>query len=392
MSNLYLSAMNKLAKTTMMRVGHILLLFVIFHVCFLVFYALSSSAFFELGLWKLYFQQSMINSIGFIAFYASAFWLFPVFISKRTYGWLAVIGLVMIIGLGELQFKMENWSRLAMPNPSSKSESGFKSATKSENVLFSAARAQETRSPSPLPETFGVASRAMFNILLYMLIGTGYGYMLDWFRKDRQARIMEKERIQSELALLRYQLNPHFLFNTINDIYYLAIIKSDKTANALLELSHLLRYVLNEKEDWVPLDREIAHLQQFVQLHKFRFQDEITQLEMNLTESISAFQVAPLLLTTFAENAFKHGEPGTMENPLRISLEVKNGQLSYSVVNKVNQHQSKDMSNGIGLQNLQKRLRLLYPEQHQISFSQTEDTYIAQLQINLTYDPEYSRG
>lgn len=137
---------------------------------------------------------------------------------------------------------------------------------------------------------------------------------------------------------------------------------------------------------------EIAHLQQFVQLHKFRFQDEITQLEMNLTESISAFQVAPLLLTTFAENAFKHGEPGTMENPLRISLEVKNGQLSYSVVNKVNQHQSKDMSNGIGLQNLQKRLRLLYPEQHQISFSQTEDTYIAQLQINLTYDPEYSRG
>lgn len=359
------------------RVGHILLFFVTFHILWLLFYLISRYPILELAKNDLYYRLFLVNSIGFVAFYLTAFWLFPKFIISRRFPWLIAITLVMIILLGLLQYWVQDW--------------GYSFSKATPTVLPPVAKGKGfVMAPIRVQQTIGADIRAIFNILIYMLFGAGYAYMQDWFIKDRQARILEKEKIQAELNLLRYQLNPHFLFNTINDIYYLALIKSDKTANALLELSSLLRYVLDGKDPEVSLDREIDHLKQFIKLHSFRFPNEEIIQKIDTDDSVSSVYIAPLMLSTFIENAFKHGEPGTPEKPVTVQLEVKNGTLNYEVTNPLNPNISKDFSSGIGLPNLERRLTLLYPDRHQLSYREENGRYIAQLQIDLTNDKKYN--
>jgi LytS/YehU family sensor histidine kinase len=232
--------------------------------------------------------------------------------------------------------------------------------------------------------TVEIISAELYRGLQFVFISYAYRFIFDWVIIERIKRNLENEKLKADLALLRYQLNPHFLFNTINDIYYLALIKSDKTADALLKLSDLLRYVLHEKEDWVPLEKEIRHLKQFVELHHFRFPDDVVKMNIENGTSLSSYQIPPLLLTTFVENAFKHGEPGTEEKPILININVHDKMLSYKVLNPIGNATSKDDSSGIGKPNLEKRLNLLYPGKHKISFNQENGTYIAQLELQLS--------
>ena len=372
---------NKLLR----RTAHFLLLLLLFHFLWLVFYYLSNSGFLQKDYRIAYVKQLFVNTTGFIAFYMGAFWLFPTLISKRKYTWLAAIVLVLSILLGKLQYRLQDWQMEATsfwgepvvtaPIPTTLPDSHSKS------IITVAATMQQTS---------GSDVRAMFNIFIFFLFGIGFAYAKDWFVKDRRARILEKEKLQSELALLRYQLNPHFLFNTINDIYYLAMIKSDTTPDALLQLSNLLRYVLNEKEEWVGLDRELDHLQQFILLHKFRFPEEVVLQHTDMDGGINRLQIAPLLLITFVENAFKHGEPGTEESPVTIRLSLLKGILNYQVINHVTANISKDSSSGIGISNLERRLALLYPGAYELSFTEDNDRFIATFQINLNHDKQHS--
>lgn len=228
-----------------------------------------------------------------------------------------------------------------------------------------------------------IASGEAMKGLQFTFIAYAYRFIFDWVIIDRRTRKLENEKLKADLAMLRYQLNPHFLFNTINDIYYLAIIKSDKTPDALLKLSELLRYVLHEKEDWVPLEKEIAHLKQFVELHHFRFPDEVIKLNIENGTAASAHKVPPLLLTTFVENAFKHGQPGTKESPLLIDINLHDKTFFYTVENLIGAENYKDETTGIGIPNLEKRLHLLYPGRHKISFTENNRTHIAQLELQL---------
>ena len=211
----------------------------------------------------------------------------------------------------------------------------------------------------------------------------GYAFARDWFAKDRAALVLEKEKAQAELSLLRNQLNPHFLFNTINNIYYLALIQSAKTADALLKLSDLLRYVLHEKSDWVSLDREYQHLLKFIELHRLRFPKDQIELTIVPENQFAAYQIPPMILITFVENAFKHGEPGTEAAPVSIQLNIEAGKLFYHVNNKIAKGISKDQNNGIGIPNLIKRMQILYPNKHHLQLGATEEYYFAKLEIDL---------
>jgi Putative regulator of cell autolysis len=350
----------------------LLLILIAFHVFWFLFYLLSGSSFLKLGLWHVYVKYFVINSIGFAAFCLSAFWIFPFFVSKQKYFLLILISLAVIIGLGYLQFYAQDW-QISPFNQGS-----------SENVQQGLAKGKTVVQSANVKQAIGAPVRAMLNILVYLLLGIGYAYMKDWFIKDRRARILEKEKIQAELTLLRYQLNPHFIFNTINDIYYLAIIKSDKTADAILKLSNLLRYVLYEKEERVPLEKEVDHFREFIKLQQFRFPDQFISLNVNIREPINNYQIAPLLLITFIENAFKHGEPGTLNEPVKIELDIQNNILNYTVINKINSNNSKDATTGIGLSNLKRRVSLLYPDLYQLSLKEENDCFTAHLQIQLS--------
>jgi len=364
------------------RLGHILLFFLIFHLLMFLFYVITRTGFIEYGYWNLYLKQSLINSIGFLAFYLAAFWLFPRFVSRKKFRILVGVSLLIILSLGRIQYYIQ--------------DAGFSLKKKATPVAVKSSTSDgNDEGPKIMPalpvmQSVGADVRAIFNILIYLLFGLGYAYAVDWFRKDRHTRELEKQKIESELALLRYQLNPHFLFNTINDIYYLALIKSDKTANALLELSHLLRYVLDNKESMVPLDKEIDHIHQFVKLHRFRFPNEEIIQEIELDGSAERLYIAPLLLSTFVENAFKHGDPGTSEAPVRIKLRVTDGILEYTVSNKLNEARSKDSSSGIGLPNLERRLSLLYPNAHTVSLTNNGEYFTAHLKIDLSHDQKHN--
>ncbi|WP_439506905.1 sensor histidine kinase [Sediminibacterium sp.] len=219
--------------------------------------------------------------------------------------------------------------------------------------------------------------------LTYYLLGLGYAFARDWINKDRKSLILEKEIAQAELTLLRNQLNPHFLFNTINNIYYLALIQSTKTAEALLQLSDLLRYVLSEKENLVTLDKEYECLEKFIQLHRLRFPNDNIILEISGKEEFSTIQIPPMVLLTFVENAFKHGDAGESEEPIEINLNIHDNQLTYSVKNKIGKNISKNTTSGIGIPNLKKRLTLLYPAKHKLDFNLSNTYYFAKLEINL---------
>jgi two-component system, LytTR family, sensor kinase len=352
------------SSTLFRGLWHLLILFLFFHIFWLLVYLLSFSPLLKPVLLHIYLKQSLINSVGFVAFSLTAFWIFPSLISKQKYIALVLVSLALIISLGYSQYLLQDWH----PEPLYKPASTGKNQT----------------SQVPLRQTIGAPVRAMFTILTYMLLGTGYAYMKDWFIKDRHARILEKEKLDAELKLLRYQLNPHFLFNTINDIYYLAIIRSDKTPDALLKISNLLRYVLDEKEHRVSLEKELDHLQQFIELHQFRFPDHVLCQQTHIDQDISSLQIAPLLLITFAENAFKHGEPGTTDHPVVLKVKLEHQILTYEVVNKVNYKNSKDATTGIGLNNLRRRLSLLYPDQHELSLQEEDGLYLAHLKIHLS--------
>lgn len=220
----------------------------------------------------------------------------------------------------------------------------------------------------------------------FLLLSLAYRSILDRIVTERRISGLEREKLRADLAMLRYQLNPHFLFNTIKDIYYLALIRSTHTADALLELSELLRYVLQTKEDRVGLAREVDHLRRFVKLHRFRFPDCQVRLDIDTGSDAAQSTIPPLVLVSFTENAFKHGEPGTEADPVQISIRIVNDRLHYEVRNRIGRSGSKDAQNGVGLPNLRNRLELLFPGDHTLETHTTDDGhFIATLDIPLQY-------
>lgn len=194
--------------------------------------------------------------------------------------------------------------------------------------------------------------------------------------RQRQELIVENQR--TELAYLRAQVNPHFLFNTLNNIYSLFFQRSDRALRAVERLTVLLRYGLYEQRERVPLSREIDHLLNFIELEKMRYEVE-PELRLDLPVVPPEVAVPPLLLITFVENAFKHGDP---RQPIHIDLRLTGGRLDYRVENTP-KAQQKDRVGGIGLDNLRKRLELIYGPRQELYFGPQGATFVAHLKIDL---------
>ncbi|WP_316759482.1 sensor histidine kinase [Pedobacter aquatilis] len=201
------------------------------------------------------------------------------------------------------------------------------------------------------------------------------------FKTEIANRKLKDEVVKSELAFLKSQINPHFLYNTLNYVYSLAIPVSDKLANAILRLSDLMRYTLNESPDGrVSLVKEVEYLESYIELFKMRFEPNFF-VDFN-AEGIVEQKVAALVLIPFVENAFKHGVLNDEKHPVRIKLKVNGKRLSFEVSNKIS-HAQKDHSSGVGLVNIHRRLDLIYPDQHELLISNNGNTYKITLIINL---------
>lgn len=194
---------------------------------------------------------------------------------------------------------------------------------------------------------------------------------------------LKNEHAKAELSLLKSKVDPHFFFNTLNNLYGLTVEKSEKAPDVILKLSDIMRYVIYDgDEDRVPFKKEIEYLEKYIEIHKIRFQK---QVDITFEKQIDneAEQIAPLMLVTLVENAFKHGVEQIADNAfLKISIDVTNGKLVFIVENNVKE-KSKKTKPGIGLKNLRKRLELIYPKKHTLELEKKEYLFKAALKIDL---------
>ncbi|MDQ0968415.1 two-component system LytT family sensor kinase [Flavobacterium sp. W4I14] len=207
-------------------------------------------------------------------------------------------------------------------------------------------------------------------------------FAADWFSSERIQRNLESERREMELQFLKSQLNPHFLFNSLNNIYSLAYQKSDKTADAIMKLSEIMRYMIYESNTpTVALSKEVDYLTSYIELQKIRFKDG-AYIELTLNGEIDNQKIVPLMLISFVENAFKHGVVTDPAEPVKINIIANQKILHFSVVNKKNQ-QNKDAQGGVGLTNVERRLQLVYPDRYKLNVVNSATHYTCELMIDI---------
>ena len=213
------------------------------------------------------------------------------------------------------------------------------------------------------------------------------------FEIKRENTRLEKRQLEtdlklreSELKLLRAQIHPHFLFNTLNNLYGLTLEKSDLAPELVLKLSDLMDYMLYKcNQPKVSLRSELDHLKNYIQIEKIRYGEKLT-LEFNENGEPDQLEIAPMLLLAFFENAFKHGVSKSIKNPfVSIQIIIEGRQLQLHIENSRNSNsdQTEDYTKGIGLKNVQKRLKLIYADKHQLEINPKEDTFEIKLRLKL---------
>jgi sensor histidine kinase YesM len=207
----------------------------------------------------------------------------------------------------------------------------------------------------------------------------------DYRRKQKLNEQLFRAKAEAEIKLLKGQLHPHFLFNSLNNIYSLSLSKSDQTADSILKLTELLEYLLyRANQERVPLVKEVELLQHYIDLEKLRYGERL-KIDTEINMHIESIQVAPLILLPFAENCFKHGGAGSDGIfRIHISLKTDEAQLVFNISNsKPKRKEGVNGSGGIGLENIRQRLALLYPGRHRLEIRDERDKFDVHLTISL---------
>ncbi len=202
------------------------------------------------------------------------------------------------------------------------------------------------------------------------------------YEQWRWLKNLQADKGKAELALLKSQINPHFFFNTLNNLYGLVVEKSEKAPEVVLKLSDMMRYTIYEgKEDLVAVKDEISYLENYIELHKIRYQKKV---EILFTHDVQeGLKVAPLLFIVLLENAFKHGVSEMDEDAfIHLRMQSQEKQLFFTIENSFDEAIT-NKKNGIGLNNLKKRLKYLYPGQHELIVEEKESVYKASLNLEL---------
>ncbi len=218
--------------------------------------------------------------------------------------------------------------------------------------------------------------------ILVLAVGTSIALMQQWLTTERTKELVEHERANTELSFLRSQVNPHFFFNTLNNIYSLAVVQSDQTAPAVMKLSAIMRYILTETQtDSVPLENEIGFIKNFIDLQLVRLTDKVT-VHFTTEGDAQQKQIAPLLLIPFVENAFKYGVSTKEKSAITISLKADETRIVFSVVNTIVKVDTGiHDTTGIGINNAKRRLELLYPFKHTLNVTEENNQFKVQLVI-----------
>jgi two-component system LytT family sensor kinase len=233
----------------------------------------------------------------------------------------------------------------------------------------------------PLEARDVIRTATWFVLILFAAFGIKIADL--WRKAEERNRAIETEHLRTELSFLHMQINPHFLFNSLNTIYGLSLKKSDNAPKAVLKLSQLLRYMIEENgQDKVPLDQEVTYLNNYIEMQKMRSASSLS-VNFEVKGNTSMALIAPMLLLPFVENAFKYGISNSGPSPIDILLSVDSDSIIFTVTNQKFDYLERH-SSGIGIPNVQRRLELLYPGSYELDIKDQSDIYSLSLKILLS--------
>ncbi len=234
----------------------------------------------------------------------------------------------------------------------------------------------------PRPREGRVNLRPPILLLLFFALSTCIKLVSEWYKSEKERTITASQKINSELSFLKAQLNPHFLFNTLNSIYSLANKKSDDTTVAIVTLSELMRYMIYEaNENVISLEKEVGYIKNYISLQLLRLKDS-SGVKINVHGDLN-YKIEPLLLISFIENAFKYGTDYRGKTDIRVVISTYKSTLELSVYNLSSLQNTTNKNSGIGLENIKNRLNLLYPNTHTLEIINTKKSFEVNLKIKL---------
>ncbi|MBT1685523.1 sensor histidine kinase [Dawidia soli] len=226
-----------------------------------------------------------------------------------------------------------------------------------------------------------VAATSLFVVIFVAMLR----FVQEWFEFESRKKAIENEKLISELNFLKEQINPHFLFNTLNNLYYLAYSQSPNTTEVIAKLSQMMRYMIYETNHAdVPLMKEIEYMENYISLERLRLNGQIP-IGFEVQGNVQDVRITPLIFITFLENAFKHGIGANPADAwIKVSIRVSGKECIYTVENSNHAVTAGEQGkSGIGLQNVQRRLALSYPGRHTLTTEQTADRYALTLKIDV---------
>ena len=239
-----------------------------------------------------------------------------------------------------------------------------------------------------LPEGSGIKEKVYNNFVtqfFLVLASIGLKSVVDYLNIQKKLAEVGKQKVEAELNFLKSQINPHFLFNSLNAVYFLIDKNNAPARVALHKFSEMLRYQLYEcNGDKIPIEKEIAYLKDYVSLQQLRVSNN-TEIQFDCGLDVNNFSIEPLLLIPFVENSFKHLShfDKDKQNEVRIAISRNNGSLQFSVYNTTEHNNKRTGEGGIGLDNVKKRLNLLYPGKHHFSITEKKDWFGVDLTLSL---------
>ncbi|MEP7269637.1 MAG: histidine kinase [Saprospiraceae bacterium] len=223
--------------------------------------------------------------------------------------------------------------------------------------------------------------------MMFLIFSTSGKIIVDWVKQQQAMKDLETQNMQSELKFLKTQINPHFLFNTLNSLYALTLKKSEQAPEIVVKLSEMMRYMLYEcNERRVPLEKEVKYIQNYLDLEALR-QSNLVDIDFKVNGKITNQKIAPLVFITFLENAFKHGVNHQLSDAyVYVTMDVFRDKLEFYIENSKNstlQSVLPKQHGGIGLINVRRRLELIYPQSHSIDIEDQPQAYTVHLSLNL---------
>lgn len=214
---------------------------------------------------------------------------------------------------------------------------------------------------------------------------TSFRYLEDYVERTQLQQELKNYKLEAELKFLKAQVNPHFLFNSLNNLYSMAVTNTSGTAPMILKLSEMMRYMLYESnEERVQLVKEIDYLSNYIALQQLKT-EQPQRISLKVSGPIERVKIVPMLLIPFWENGIKHGDVDyNPEGWIQGVIEVTDKVLRFDLKNTIDMHKAKDKVGGIGLDNVQKRLKLLYKSKHKLEIGKQDNIYAVHLEIDLT--------